>query len=708
LRLNWYFLYLAAFRGLVTMLLIAAASEGMAACALRSAGGKIKQVIHIQFDNLHLRRDNPNVPSDLEQMPYLRAFLADNGVIAGNHHTSLLSDTATSALTILTGVYGDRMGMPVSDSYGFFQPDGSVGFASSFAYWTARAADGLPQMLAETGKMAPAPWVPFARAGCDVGIFSTANMALESMPSDIAAAFGKGSSELTAAAADPAKAKADFLGIAVHCARDSRFCADPTHARADPLPDEPGLYHGFSALFGNAHVRPLVSPNAAIRDLDGNIIQDAYGNPGFPNLFAPSASQSLGYAAAMLEAGIPIVYASIADAHEQISLQDGGRIPLGPGELAHMRQLSAYDRAFAHFVERLEAHGISKDNTLFVLTSDKGGHFVGGPPVPKTCDGTAVPCTYPNLGEIDVFADRLLATQRRNVTAFDIHFDNAPAFYIHGNPSSSDPLTRTLEQDVSKLAAINPVSGQAESLTVFLADRGALKLLHMITASPARTPSFAAFGAAGIFQMAAGSHADCGAPPACVEREPAYAWNHGGVYPDMSQSWFGLAGPGVRKLGLDYNVFSDHTDIRPTMLALLGLSDDYSHDGRVLAEMLETSALPSAMRDNLQTYLDLAAAYKALNAPLGVFGQDGLILATRAVQSSDQSYANFYATRDETTNTRDFLAGEMKRQLEETVFAGKPLDVNRAAYLISSARALIQNIAALAGDESQYGTVSAH
>jgi hypothetical protein len=33
----------------------------------------LKHVVHIQFDNVHLRRDNPNVPSDLEQMPNPRA-----------------------------------------------------------------------------------------------------------------------------------------------------------------------------------------------------------------------------------------------------------------------------------------------------------------------------------------------------------------------------------------------------------------------------------------------------------------------------------------------------------------------------------------------------------------------------------------------------------------------------------------------------------
>src|SRR4051812_49490962 len=41
-------------------------------------GGSIKHVIFLQFDNTHFRRDNPNVPSDLEQMPNLLNFLTRN------------------------------------------------------------------------------------------------------------------------------------------------------------------------------------------------------------------------------------------------------------------------------------------------------------------------------------------------------------------------------------------------------------------------------------------------------------------------------------------------------------------------------------------------------------------------------------------------------------------------------------------------------
>src|SRR5215469_6573185 len=102
-------------------LLIAAgmlgAGAGTAHAAGCNLGNGIKHVVQIQFDNVHLRRDNPNVPSDLEQMPNLLNFMLQNGIVSGNHHTPLISHTANDIVTALTGVYGSRSGIPVANSY---------------------------------------------------------------------------------------------------------------------------------------------------------------------------------------------------------------------------------------------------------------------------------------------------------------------------------------------------------------------------------------------------------------------------------------------------------------------------------------------------------------------------------------------------------------------------------------------------------------
>jgi hypothetical protein len=676
-----------------------AAAPLQASCQLHSAGNKINRVVLITFDNVHLRRDNPNVPSDLEQMPNLLNFLLENGIVSGNHHTPLISHTATDILTTLTGVYGDRMGVPVSNSYGFFRPDGSVGFSSSFLYWTSpsngslTAGDGKPQMVNENGKTAPAPWVSFTRAGCDVGAFSVANIEFESIPADVNTVFGATSPE-GIEANNPAlrdKANADFLGIAIHCAQGSPLCAG-SHGRPDLLPDEPGGYTGFNALYGNFHVQPVISPSGPIRDLDGNVIQTAAGNPGFPNIFDPLATQSLGYAAAMLEAGVPVVYVYIADVHDRRST--GPAHAFGPGEAEYVAQLKSYDVAFGKFFDRLKADGITKDNTLFVVVPDENDHFVGGPPSPANCDGVNIPCTYAKIGEIDAILNRLLITQRQNTTTFSVHSDDAPTVYIKGNPAPTDLVTRTMAHDLDALMAVSPITGQTDKLSVFLADQAEMKLLHMVTSSPARTPTLTMFGNDDYFFFN-GSTADCSVAPACIAEDPGFAWNHGDVQQDITRTWFAMVGPGVRTLGRNDRVFSDHTDIRPTVMALLGLKDDYIHDGRVLVEDLDEHALPNGLRDGRDDFVELAKVYKQLNAPLGSVGRNSLKFANLAITSDDATYGKYLRQIGDITVARDTLATQIKAVLNGAAFQ-KSKGERHNDDLVESAKQLIAQVKDLA------------
>ena len=87
-------------------------------------GNGIKHIVYIQFDNVHLRRDNPNVPSDLEQIPNLLHFLQSQGTLFTNHHTPLISHTAVDIVTSLTGVYGDKFGFSIGNNFGLFGPNG--------------------------------------------------------------------------------------------------------------------------------------------------------------------------------------------------------------------------------------------------------------------------------------------------------------------------------------------------------------------------------------------------------------------------------------------------------------------------------------------------------------------------------------------------------------------------------------------------------
>ena len=676
-----------------------------ASCHFQSAGNKIKRVVFLTFDNVHLRRDNPNVPSDLEQMPHLLNFLQENGTVSGNHFTPLISHTAQDIVTTLTGLYGDRFGFTVANSYGFFKPDGSVGFQSSFLYWTGLSADGQQQMINEKGKTAPAPWVPFTRAGCDVGGFSTANIEFESIPADVNTVFGATSPEGIEAntAATKAKAIADFEGIAIHCAQNSPLCAASQHAKPDALPDEPGGYAGFNALYGNKYIQPAINPSGPVLDIDGNVITDSSTppNPGFPG-FSPTASQSLGYVATMLEAGVPVVYFYISDVHDN---ETGASLSpahtFGPGEAGYVKQLQVYDQAFAKFFDRLAKDGITKENTLFVVTADENDHFVGSAPSPANCDGIHVPCTYTHVGEIDTFVDRLLLTQRQNTMPFSIHSDDAPTFYITGNPNPTDAVTRTLEHDVAALTVTNPITGNNDKLSALLADRAEMKLLHMVPFLADRVPTFTMFGNDNYFNSVAsnanGHGKDCAQAPACVSEETGFAWNHGDFQKDITRTWFGLAGPGVAKQGRFDRVFSDHTDLRPTVMALLGLKDSYVHDGRVLVENLDARALPDSLRDSSFAYTALAQAYKEINATKGPLGVNSLVAANQAITSDDATYSKFLIKIGKITDERNALAGQMIDLLNGAAFKNQPVrfDGNTLELIIKAQllNAKVQNLA---------------
>ena len=89
-------------------------------------GNGVKHVVMLQFDNVHFFRDNPNVPSDLQMMPNLLNFFENNGSFMSNNHTPLIAHTADDILTTMTGLYGDRPGMPVRNSYQAYNTDGTT------------------------------------------------------------------------------------------------------------------------------------------------------------------------------------------------------------------------------------------------------------------------------------------------------------------------------------------------------------------------------------------------------------------------------------------------------------------------------------------------------------------------------------------------------------------------------------------------------
>ena len=734
-------------------------------------GNGISHVVQITFDNVHFFRDNPNVPSDLEQMPHLLNFLEQNGTVLSNNHTPLIAHTTVDSLTNYTGLYGDRHGMPISNSYQAYNADGPKGTpnttdpADSFAYWTdpvfdtARtpnpAHDTNPSMVysptppATTpppapNQITPAPWVPFTRNGCNVGDVSTANMVLEDTGVDIPKVFGPNSPENNQLLSDPNRFKdpetADYVGVDVHCAQNDGFCANAqgikfgqttpsSTATPDALPTEPGGYNNFSSLVGHRYIAPQLGAGTAnlsrngfavtnaagnLVDLAGNEIDNAFTNtPGFPGFGDISAAQTLGYVADLQESRVPVTYGYIADLHGNHFLPntpacDNAPEALGPGDPCYIEQAQAYDAAFNTFFQRLAADGINLKNTLFVFTADEGDHVAGAnvgraiQPAPPTCDGIKVACTYPSgtFGELNTNVTGLLATEKNDTTSFSLEADSAPEFYVTGQPAATTPMVRNLEHDVAGLTASNPYSGNAnEPIANYLADPTEEAILHMVNADPARTPTFSLFAKPDYF-------VHTGAPncnTACVSVNNGFAYNHGDYAAEINTTWLGLVGPGVADKGVDglgptkgpnsagpnsgqatvpksgtTGTWADHTDIRPTMLYLLGLKDDYIGDGRVLTEDL-TNAAPTLRSKAVE---QLAKSYKQLNASVGRFGTSTLIAATHAIESAssgDTTYTSTDAALSALEVARDNLANTIKTELNAAAFDGQPIDPGLAA-----------------------------
>jgi hypothetical protein len=681
-------------------------------CQLKSPKGGIQHVIYFQFDNTHLERDNPNVPSDLEQMPHLLNFIRNNGVLLANDHTVLISHTATGILSSLTGVYPDRMGQPVSNSFRYFKTDGTTRTGVSFAYWTAplfdpagSTTDLTPEMINENGKIAPAPWAPFTRAGCDFGAVATANTILENTAIDIPTVFGANSPEAAEVLANPGQAFADFVGIGVHCAQYSAICAASQHTQPDLLPDEPGGYNGFSGLFGAKYVNPIISPGGPMIDLDGNVIEDASGHIGFPGFDGMEATVSLAFVAEMQEAGIPITYAYVSDAHDAHGTAGNIHFAYGPGEAGYEQQLQTYDQAFAKFFARLAADGITSRNTLFVFTVDEGDHFVGDAPTPAGCDGVNTPCTYNRVGEINADLRRMVLTQFGDANVFSVHSDDAPTVYVNGTSvqplrDQTDPVVRNLEREMSGLSWLNPYTGLVEdNIIVAQADHAGMQTLHMVTADPFRTPTFTPFADPDWFFFATGG-AVCATPDVCAfipaRTSQSFAWNHGDIQNEIASTWVGYVGQGVDN-GPDSTAWSDHTDVRPTILALVGLKDDYAHDGRVISEILQGYAQPSAVKKST-SFIALAQSYKQLNAPFGDFGMAILRASTKALASNDAGDATYNSIEGQIqslTSQRDALATQMKALLEGAEFNGQVFGSGAAQALIGQGQSLLDQANAL-------------
>jgi hypothetical protein len=643
-------------------------------------------------------------------MPNLLNFITGDGTLISHEHTPLIAHTADDIVTSESGLYGSDQGMPIANEYNYYKPDGTTDTAGSFAYWTdpivdyntdlagTPVGDSSPTMIGANGQNAPAPWVPYTRGGCNFGTVGGANTELENTLPDVAKVFGANSPEAQEAGmtdstgAAQAQAEADFMGLAVHCAHGAAVCANGSVP--DVLPDEPGGYHGFRALYGNKFVQPVISPSGPVTSLNGEVIADSFGQAGFPGYDGLTGPNGLAYTLDMQLHGVQVTDTYLSDIHDAWD----GSGPFGPGQAGYESQLQQENAAFGTFFSTLAAHGITKANTLFVITSDEGDHFVGSTPTPTGCNGVTVTCNYSAIGEVNAYLPSLLSSQGVT-TPFDVESDSAPAIYVHGQPGRTDSSVRALEQATAQLTGDNLAAGATGvGLTNYLADPVELQILHMVTGDPKRTPTVVDFGNDNFWFE--NDPTVCGTSITFCEPAGTDAWNHGTVGSQINTTWLAMVGPGVANLGVDNSVWSDHTNIQPTMMALLGLQDDYAPDGRVLGEIFAPSALPVGMRDHQSELEQLGQVYTQLEAPVGSFGLSTLRASTRALASvspGDTVYATIENQLTDLGQQRDAVAAQMRDLLLAAAFRGQAIPVGQADQLISEGHELLVNAAQLAG-----------
>jgi predicted transcriptional regulator len=232
----------------------------------------------------------------------------------------------------------------------------------------------------------------------------------------------------------------------------------------------------------------------------------------------------------------------------------------------------------------------------------------------------------------------------------------------------------------------DPYSGvDNERITQYQAGALEQRVLHTQTADPLRTPTYTLFPKPDYFFSTSGPN---------VSINSGFAYDHGYYSPNIDITWSGMVGPGVAKKGVDgpepaggnqahdpestktvpeasqVGTWVEEADLRPTMLHLAGLSDDYQSDGHVITQAL--SSTPPA----LATIADLAKGYDQINSSVGQFATDTLIADSKALASGSASDDSAYMAEQETlqqlADDRDSAAARIKETLADAAAGQMP------------------------------------
>jgi hypothetical protein len=312
-------------------------------------------------------------------------------------------------------------------------------------------------------------------------------------------------------------------------------------------------------------------------------------------------------------------------------------------------------------------------------------------------------------GELAANIKGLLSTTASAGTQYAVDAQGA-SIYVLGMPASDNPTVRQLQRDTAAMTADNPYSGvNGEHIAQYQAGAVEQRILHMKTNDPLRLPTYTIFPVPDYFFGTSGPN---------VAINSAFAYDHGYYSPNIDVTWVAMNGPGVAVRGLDgpppaggnesqdpnstrtvpeasrRGTWVEEASIRPTMLYLLGLRDDYEHDGHVITQALDF--VPPALRETE----DLATGYDQINSSVGQLATDTLIADTRALASGssadDSAFAEEQERLEELAEDRDAAAREIKETLADAA-AGRRPDHGEIASGLAHVKELLKRASKLAG-----------
>ena len=341
---------------------------------------------------------------------------------------------------------------------------------------------------------------------------------------------------------------------------------------------------------------------------------------------ACSPSTTLSYVAQMQEAGIPVTFGYISDAHDQHGVAGEIHATRGPGR-GRLRPAAAQLRRRVRAVLRPAGRRRDQQEEHAVRVHRRGGRPLRRLASRRRPAATAStsPCNYSLRGRGQRQPGRACSrpsrgSRRRSPSTPTWRRRSTSPATRRGPPRSRAAFGR----GVGAAAGDEPVHGQSTRTSPRRSPtRSRMKTLHMVTADPQRTPTLTMFAYPDYFFFASSAARTArrrlhhGADDAADQHVRVEPRRHPAG--DRARPGWASSGPGVKNSATTDTTWTDHTDTRPTMLdAARPERRLRARRARWSTQLERSRALPSAVRQHRDTCDALGAAYKQLNAPFGV------------------------------------------------------------------------------------------